>query len=623
MMERKAVYDCSEAGFVRKWLILGPFPNPQCKGFFVDYLGGEEGIVPDEGISHLSDSSHSGKVSWMLADTGDYLDLRSLLSPNENVVAYAFSYLLCERDSIAVIGVGSDDGVRIWINGTLVHDKHVHRGARPDADTIVVGLREGLNRCLVKVEQGEGDWGLFFRIKGVYPRGDGARPEILGKRSSGYFRGGSRKPKQFVEVDLLNSGLDPGTFSISLGGFPGISVGVEERIEAGELKAVRVPIPDMDLIPDSDGFSLSISASCGPSSASDSIYIPMRARRDLSWPRIDRFDVVLCDFHCHTTHSDGALSPQERVFEAFEDGIDLLAITDHNTSSGFQEASDVANGSVMVIPGIEVSTRNYSEGGHFVLIGPAMEGMRKPDIREDRELLDWIRACKELGAISILAHPLPAMTPIVSEMMEEGLIDGIEVENQSCRGDWESRQMYGSWFYPQAMGWARGRRISILACTDAHVLARTQGSQRSCTLVLSRDRSWEGVRDAILEGRAVGWFDGMLWGPKELLDLIWSGSVRFQTKYEISPSFKGKELVFENLSPFPFRVSISECSVPWVRFPDREMIIWPKGKSFIGFDLLARVPGTHQISLKLVVSNMFWDIDENPAYRIGMTLKVS
>jgi 3',5'-nucleoside bisphosphate phosphatase len=44
------------------------------------------------------------------------------------------------------------------------------------------------------------------------------------------------------------------------------------------------------------------------------------------------------DLQAHSTHSDGSLSPREVVARAREDGVELLALTDHDTVSGVSEA---------------------------------------------------------------------------------------------------------------------------------------------------------------------------------------------------------------------------------------------------------------------------------------------
>ena len=49
------------------------------------------------------------------------------------------------------------------------------------------------------------------------------------------------------------------------------------------------------------------------------------------------------DLHTHTTASDGQLSPEELVIQAKACGIDVLAVTDHDTTSGIAQAVDEAH----------------------------------------------------------------------------------------------------------------------------------------------------------------------------------------------------------------------------------------------------------------------------------------
>ena len=60
--------------------------------------------------------------------------------------------------------IGSDDGVRIWINEDVVHTNPAYRGAYPDQDTFSVHLNQGWNRILIKVLQGAGGWGFYARF---------------------------------------------------------------------------------------------------------------------------------------------------------------------------------------------------------------------------------------------------------------------------------------------------------------------------------------------------------------------------------------------------------------------------------------------------------------------------
>ncbi|QFU77788.1 PHP domain-containing protein [Halioglobus maricola] len=93
------------------------------------------------------------------------------------------------------------------------------------------------------------------------------------------------------------------------------------------------------------------------------------------------------DFHTHTTASDGALTPRELLQRASEAGIDLFAITDHDTMAGYLEASQfqLDYPTVKLVPGVEVSCRWSATTIHVVGLGvdcqhPAMcEGLAELD----------------------------------------------------------------------------------------------------------------------------------------------------------------------------------------------------------------------------------------------------
>lgn len=167
----------AERGFVRDWLVCGPLPNPlapgakqrdhtaSCLGYHTDYLvalGGESAAWPREGdaVAHGDQVWH-----WRLYQSpSDLIDFDAMFVPNDDVVAYAFCVIQSDQARDAILAVGSDDGIKIWLNGKCVHDHHVGRGAAVDNDLANVRLRRGRNTCLVKVDEGHGGWGFFFRL---------------------------------------------------------------------------------------------------------------------------------------------------------------------------------------------------------------------------------------------------------------------------------------------------------------------------------------------------------------------------------------------------------------------------------------------------------------------------
>jgi predicted metal-dependent phosphoesterase TrpH len=75
------------------------------------------------------------------------------------------------------------------------------------------------------------------------------------------------------------------------------------------------------------------------------------------------------DLHCHSTASDGSLTPTELIQRAIENQVDVLALTDHDTLAGLDEAHQAnaaANHALVVIDGVEISTSWHGYDIHIV-----------------------------------------------------------------------------------------------------------------------------------------------------------------------------------------------------------------------------------------------------------------
>lgn len=88
----------------------------------------------------------------------------------------------------------------------------------------------------------------------------------------------------------------------------------------------------------------------------------------------------MVDLHTHSTASDGEKSPSELVFAAKESGVDVLALTDHDTVDGLEEAARAAKEAGLVfVPGIELNIEWPS--GEFHLLGLGLKEI-SPSMRE-------------------------------------------------------------------------------------------------------------------------------------------------------------------------------------------------------------------------------------------------
>lgn len=76
------------------------------------------------------------------------------------------------------------------------------------------------------------------------------------------------------------------------------------------------------------------------------------------------------DLHCHSTASDGTLSPVEVVRRAHANGVDLLALTDHDELLGIADAAaEAADIGLRFVPGVEISVSWLDQTLHIVGLG--------------------------------------------------------------------------------------------------------------------------------------------------------------------------------------------------------------------------------------------------------------
>src|SRR5262249_32588786 len=98
------------------------------------------------------------------ADATGFLDLAACFDQAEHIAAYALTYVYAKTEQEVVLLTGSDDGLRLWLNGQMIHEFPQNRSPRPDQDRVLATLRAGWNTVLAKVVNDTGRHGLFLRI---------------------------------------------------------------------------------------------------------------------------------------------------------------------------------------------------------------------------------------------------------------------------------------------------------------------------------------------------------------------------------------------------------------------------------------------------------------------------
>jgi hypothetical protein len=96
--------------------------------------------------------------------------LDEVIQPREYCVVYAACLVNAPTARKETLLIGSDDGIKVWINNELVWEHAIQRRMVPDSDRVDVDLKAGENLLLIKLEQRLGNIG--FAIRFLDPHGE-------------------------------------------------------------------------------------------------------------------------------------------------------------------------------------------------------------------------------------------------------------------------------------------------------------------------------------------------------------------------------------------------------------------------------------------------------------------
>ncbi|PYV07541.1 MAG: hypothetical protein DMG07_28425 [Acidobacteria bacterium] len=302
-------------------------------------------------------------------------------------------------------------------------------------------------------------------------------------------------------------------------------------------------------------------------------------RKDLVFPKVGEYQVVTGDFHLHTIFSGGSVLPSERIYEAYSDGLDVLAITDHaeymktampdDTGRAYTQVKDLAASlGLVLIRGAEVSTV-YSAENELM---SEVTARKNADfivlfVKDENSLFapfeTAMERARQQGCLNILAHPGPDWHPMAKKFLQMGWLHGVEIRNTGAAGGTATDEVDNRFLYPKVANWAREKGLAMIASSDAHAATRFErdpNQDRDFTLLLVKERSPEGVRDAIVSKRTMAWFENMLWGSEENLSALAAGSLELQ---EIRMGGVLRGIRIYNKSAFPFEVRFLEGQGAW------------------------------------------------------------
>ena len=226
--------------------------------------------------------------------------------------------------------------------------------------------------------------------------------------------------------------------------------------------------------------------------------------------------------------------PTVRVDEAYAEGLDVIAITehleyrphkadiqaDHNRSYEIMKKYAKDKG-VIVIKGSEI-TRSMAPGHHNAIF------ISDSNPLDTKEYKDAFRAAKSQGAFIFWNHPgwdsqQPEETKWWDEhtyLYENGCMQGIEVAN-------------GDFYYPEALQWCLDKKLTMLGTSDIHQPIQTdidfdKGEHRTMTLVFAKERTAEGIREALENRRTAVFFKNQIIGEEQWLRELFGKAVTIE-----------------------------------------------------------------------------------------------
>ncbi|MDR1723104.1 MAG: PHP domain-containing protein [Tannerella sp.] len=302
-----------------------------------------------------------------------------------------------------------------------------------------------------------------------------------------------------------------------------------------------------------------------------------RKPRQHTIPDVEGYKVLKGDFHIHTLFSDGSVMPVDRVNEAVDNGLDVIAITDHfeyrpffslqgkwklteevgaNFNLWYEEAKKEAdNKNLLLVRGAEI-TKSVMPPGHFNALFTTDNNPIYAAVNDWREML---RVAHEQGAFLLWNHPgweapksggIERGAPLKFtkehlEMRNKGMLNGVELFNHTE-------------YYPVVSDWCNEYDLSIFANSDIHAselnLYGIQNPQRPMNLVLAKERSLESVKEALFARRMIACAANTLWGREPWLPALFKASVEIKT---VTPG----TLELTNKSSLPIQVSVGSAVI--------------------------------------------------------------
>lgn len=348
-------------------------------------------------------------------------------------------------------------------------------------------------------------------------------------------------------------------------------------------------------------------------------------RREPRIPAPPDVVVLRCDFHMHTVFSDGKVWPAIRATEAWQEGLDAFAVTDHleyqphedDVKVGHDRSFELSRGrsrelDLIQVRGAEITRK--MPPGHFNAIFTRDNSALAVDAWRDS-----IRAAATQGAFIFWNHPpfpqpegKAVWYPEHQEILENGWMHGIEVVN-------------GRSYYPEAHLWCLEKKLTMIGSSDVHdpmglAWDLGRGEHRPMTLVLAKERTERALLEALRARRTVVWIDDRWIGEAPHLEALLRASIR-RLGPELAVRGKGRALLqIQNASCLPFRLKL-DGEVEGLSVPS-EVTVHREATTLLELRGTSETrAGSKEVELPYRVTNLLVRPDEGLSWKLKVPVR--
>ena len=306
--------------------------------------------------------------------------------------------------------------------------------------------------------------------------------------------------------------------------------------------------------------------------------------RKLFFPNIDNYQTLISDLHQHTVFSDGLVWPSIRVDEAIYDGVDIISMTEHleyqphledipnldrnrvyNLTKKYAENynSNLENENKLVVINGQEITRSmppghvnaiFIEDANTLLHNDSLSGIL--DANKQKAFLFWNHPAWSAQRSDGIAK----LDEFHKFLISNNYLHGIEVVNEV-------------YYSEEAFQIALDNNLTIMGNSDVHGLIDwtfeiPKYGHRPVTLIFSKSKKLTDIKNALIEGRTVVYYNDLLIGKEENLKPLIQKSIEVSITGKINQGYsedgastilsikiKNKcsaDLILKNLSNFTF-----------------------------------------------------------------------